>query len=134
MYPRCRIWIRARRPPAAIFQTGFARYSPADWKREQHTEPTCHAMIRYIFTDRPSFLPPDVWACYPLHKRPSRSDIQELARFGYIRPTTTSSYSSVTRHCRQQGLTNPTLWGELLACSTTSLFASMPPCSCALGS
>ena len=33
----------------------------------------------------------------------------------YIQPTTATSYSSVTGHCHQQGLTNPTLWHELLA-------------------
>ena len=90
-------------------------------------------MMRYISIDRPLALPLDFWTCYPLHKRPSLSDIQELARVDYIQRTTTSSYSSVTRHCRQQGLTYPTLWSELLACQTTSLFASTSPCLCALG-
>ena len=116
MHPRCRIRIRARRGASAISQTRSARYSPADWKREQHAEPTCHAMMRYISIDRPPILPPDFSACYPLHKRPSLSDMQELVRVDYIQPTTTSSYSSVARHCRQQGLINLTLWGELLAC------------------
>ena len=33
-----------------------------------------------------------------------------------LQQTMTSSYLSVTRHRRRQGLTNPTLWGKLLAC------------------
>ena len=64
-----------------------ARYSHADWKRGQHTEPTCHATIRYISIGRPSVLPPAFLACYPSHKRPSLPDIQELAGKG--RPHTT---------------------------------------------
>ena len=55
-------------------------------------------------------------------------------RVDYIQPTTTSSYSSVTRHRRRQDMINPILWGELLACYTTSRFASTSPCLCALGS
>ena len=47
---------------------------------------------------------------------PSQTSWSWRVRVDYIQPTTISSYSSVTRHCRQQGLTNPTLSGELLAC------------------
>ena len=64
-----------------------ARYSHADWKREQHAEPTCHATMRYISISRPSVLPPDFLSCYLSHKRPSLSDIQELA--GKVRLHTT---------------------------------------------
>ena len=93
-----------------------ARYSHTDWNREQHAGPTYYAAMLYISTGRPSVLPPDVLACYPSHKRPSLSDIQELrVKADYIQPTMTSSCSSVTRHRRRQGLTNPTLWGEPLA-------------------
>ena len=151
MHPRCRLWIRARRGPSAIFQTRYnpvasptaaadpvdrrdpcscrlagshgtttvrprprrvymgtplvrltpspgdtptaytrsdalgnaaelrfadsvARYSHGDWKREQHAEPTCHAMMRCVSTGRPSVLPPDFLACYLSHNRPSLSD------------------------------------------------------------
>ena len=151
MHPRCRLWIRARRGPSAIFQTRYnpvasptaaadpfnrrepcscllasphgattvrprprraymgtpllrltpspgdtptaytrsdalgnvaelrfvdsvAGYLHDDWKREQHAEPTCHAMMRYVSTGRPSVLPPDCLACYLSHNRPSLSD------------------------------------------------------------
>ena len=60
------------------FADSVARYSHADWKREQHAEPTCHAAMRYISIGRPSVLPPDFLAYYPSHKRPSLSGIQEL--------------------------------------------------------
>ena len=56
------------------FADFVARYSHDDWKREQHAEPTCHAMMRYVSTGRPSVLPPDLLACYLPHKRPSLSD------------------------------------------------------------
>ena len=80
------------------FADSVACYSHGDWKREQHAAPTFHAMMRYVFIGRPSVLPPGVWSCYPSHKRPSLSDIKELAaRVDYIQPTTTSSYSCVTR-------------------------------------
>ena len=61
------------------FADSVARYSHADWKREQHGEPTCHAAMRYISIGRPSALRPGVLACHPSHKRPSLSEIQELA-------------------------------------------------------
>ena len=61
------------------FADSVARYLHADWKREQHAEPTCHATIHYISIGRPSALPPNFLACYPSRKRPSLSGIQELA-------------------------------------------------------
>ena len=69
------------------FADSAARYSHADWKREQHAKRTCHATMRYIFIGRPSALPPDVLACYPSPKRPSLSDIQELASEGRLHTT-----------------------------------------------
>ena len=69
------------------FADSVARYSHADWKREQHAEPTCHAMMRYVSTGRPSVLPPDVSACYPSHRRPSLADIIELAGKGRLHTT-----------------------------------------------
>ena len=69
------------------FAGSVARYSHADWKREQRTEPTCHAMKRYISIARPSVLPPDFLSCYPSHKRLSLSDIQELAGKGRLHTT-----------------------------------------------
>ena len=44
-------------------------------------------MIRYISIGRPSALPPDFLACYPSPKRPSLSDIQELADKGRLHTT-----------------------------------------------
>ena len=64
-----------------------ARYLHDDWKLEQHAEPTCHAMMRYVFIGRPSVLPPDVLACYLSHRRPSLADIKELADKGRLHTT-----------------------------------------------
>ena len=69
------------------FADSAARYSHADWKREQHADPTRNATIRYISIGRPSALPPDVLTCYPSPKRPSLSDIQELASEGRLHTT-----------------------------------------------
>ena len=69
------------------FADSVARYSHADWKREQHAEPTCHAMMPYVSIGRPSVLPPDFLACYLSHKRPSLSDIKELAGKGRLHTT-----------------------------------------------
>ena len=69
------------------FVDSVARYSHADCKREQHAEPTCHATIRYTSIGRPSALPPDFLACYASHKRPSLSDIQEMAGKGRLHTT-----------------------------------------------
>ena len=69
------------------FADSVARCSHDDWKREQHAEPTCHAMIRYVSIGRPSALPPDVLACYLSHRRSSLSDIQELADKGGLHTT-----------------------------------------------
>ena len=64
-----------------------ARCSHADWKREQHIEPTYHTMMRYVSIGRPSVLPPDFLACYHSHKRPSLLDIKELADKGRLHTT-----------------------------------------------
>ena len=103
---------------ALWFADSVARYSHADWKREQHAELMCHAMMRYISIGRPSVLPPDFLACYLSHKRPSLPDLKELAGKGRLHTIDDDIVldSSVTRHCHRQALTNPTLWGELLAC------------------
>ena len=66
------------------FADSVARYSHADWEREQQAELTCHAAMRYITIGRPSALPPDFLSCYPSHKRPSLSGIQELAGKGHL--------------------------------------------------
>ena len=121
---------------AKMLLADFAEdYSHADWRREQHAESTCHAMMRYISIVRPLVLLPDVLPCYPSQKRPCSSDIRCWGvRVDYIQPSTTSFYSSVTRQCRLQRLTNPTLFSELFASSTTSRFATTSPCLCALAS
>ena len=41
------------------FDDSVARYSHADWERQQQAEPTCHAARRYITIGRPSALPAD---------------------------------------------------------------------------
>ena len=69
------------------FADSVARYSHADWEREQQAEPTCHAAMRYITIGRPSALPADCLSCYPSHKRPSLSDIHELAGKGRLHTT-----------------------------------------------
>ena len=78
MHPSCILWILSRWDPSAIFQRRLARSSHVDLKREQHPELPFRAMMRLMSTCRPSTLPPDLLACYPFHKRPSLSDIQEL--------------------------------------------------------
>ena len=57
----------------------WARYSHADWEREQQVELTCHAAMCYITIGRPAALAHVLCPCYPSHKRPSLSGIQELA-------------------------------------------------------
>ena len=52
------------------FTDSVARYSHADWEREQQAEPTCHAAMRYITIGRPSALPADFLSCYPSHNQP----------------------------------------------------------------
>ena len=69
------------------FADSVARYSHDDLKREQHAEPTCHAMLRYVSIGRPSVLPPDVLMFYLSHKRPSLSDIKESADKGRLHTT-----------------------------------------------
>ena len=69
------------------FADSVARYSHAEWEREQQAEPTCHAVMRYITIGRPSTFPADFLSCYPPHKRPSLSDIHELAGKGRLHTT-----------------------------------------------
>ena len=47
----------------------------------------CHAEMRYIVIGRPSALPANFLSCYSSHKRPSLSDIQELAGKGRLHTT-----------------------------------------------
>ena len=86
--PATLTWSNALGDAAELrFGDSTAHFSHADWKREQHAEPTCHATIGYISIDRPSALPPDLLACYPSPKRPSLSDIQELGGKGRLQST-----------------------------------------------
>ena len=43
--------------------------------------------MRYITIGRPPAMPPDLLSCYPLHQRPSLSDIQEQAGKGRLHTT-----------------------------------------------
>ena len=49
------------------FRDSAARYSHADWAREEQAEPACHAATRYIVLGRPPALPTDVLSCFPSH-------------------------------------------------------------------
>ena len=69
------------------FGESTARYSHADWAREQQAEPACHAAMRYIALGRPPALPDDFLSCFPSHQRPSFSEIQELAGKGRLHTT-----------------------------------------------
>ena len=117
-----RLHLRGRMPSKTLLYCGrladsVVRYSHADWKSEQHEEPTCHATICCISMVRPSTLYRTSWHATPRTMVPPfQTSRSWWVRVDYIQPTTASSYSSVTRHCRQQGLTNPTMWGVLLAC------------------
>ena len=46
------------------FADSVARYSHADLQREQQTEPTCHAAMRYITIGRALALPADLLSRY----------------------------------------------------------------------
>ena len=117
------------------FVDSVARYSHAGWKQEQNAEQMYHAMMRYVSIGRPLVLSPDFSACYPSHKRPSRSDIKELAGKGQLHTTDDDIVLLVGN-----ATLPPTRFGkltlrvELLACSTMSQLASTSPCSCVLGS
>ena len=87
MHPSCILWILSRWDPSAIFQRRLARSSHVDLKREQHPELTFRAMMRLMSISRLSALPPDLLACYPFHKRPSLSDIQDLVVKTQLRTT-----------------------------------------------
>ena len=52
------------------FDYAVARYSHADWDREQQAEPTCHAEMGYITIGRPSSLPADFLSRHPSHNQP----------------------------------------------------------------
>ena len=71
-------------PAELRFADSVARYSHANWKREQHAKPTYNAIMHYVSVGQPSVLPPDVLACCLLYKRLFLSDIQELAGKGRI--------------------------------------------------
>ena len=62
-----RLHIQGMTPSATLLNCGSLIPSRVirmpDWKREQHAEPTCHVMMRYISIGRPSVLPPDFLAC-----------------------------------------------------------------------
>ena len=69
------------------FTDSVAHYPHEDSKKEQHAEPTRHAMMRNVSIGRPSVLPPDVLTCYLSHKPSFLSDIKELADKGRLHTT-----------------------------------------------
>ena len=69
------------------FTDFVVRYSHTDWEREQQTEPTCHAAMRYITIGRPPVPLPDFLSRYISHQRPSFSNILELAGKGRVLKT-----------------------------------------------
>ena len=98
------------------FADPVARYSHADWERKQQAGPTCHAAcVTSLSTGcrpcRPTFLGVTPRTRVLLF----RTSRDSLVKDDYTRLTTTSSYSSVTRH-RRRRLTSLARWGELLAC------------------
>ena len=100
-----------------------ARYSHADWAREQQAEPACHAAVFYVVLVRPPYLP--VEFCRVLlgtSTRSNRSFRSLMTQAGYTPPTTASSCSSVNRLCNP-GLTRSTRWDARRVCRTMSLFA-----------
>ena len=79
------------------FADSVARYSHADWKRKQHAEPTCHAMMRCVSTAGHRSCRPTFWrATSRTSVHPSQTLRSWRVRVDYTQPTTTSSYSSVT--------------------------------------
>ena len=85
--------LQGRTPSATLLNCGLLissrviRVPIGSKEQDQHAESTCHATMRYISIGRPSVLPPDSLTCYPSHKRPSLSDIQELAGNGRLHTT-----------------------------------------------
>ena len=69
------------------FRDSAARYSHADWAREQQAEPAYHAAMRYIVLGRPSALPADFLSCFASHQRPSFPEIQGFAGKGRLHTT-----------------------------------------------
>ena len=83
------------------FADSVARYSHADWEREQQAEPACHAAMRYITIGRPPALPPHFCRATPRTSVPPFWTSRNwLAKDDYTRPT--SSYSSVIRRHRHR--------------------------------
>ena len=69
---------------------------------------------------------PTSWHATPRPSVPlSQTSTSWRVRVDHIQLTATSSYSSVTRHSRQQALTNRTLWGELLACEPVRIYVPL---------
>ena len=64
-----------------------ARYSHADWAREQQAAPACDAAMRYIALDWPEVLPAVFLSCFPSHQRPPFSEVQELSTKGRLHTT-----------------------------------------------
>ena len=74
-----------RPTPAELeFRKTVERYSHADWAREQRSESTCDAAIRYVLFGSPAALPDDFLSHAPSHKRPPLSEIHSVADKGRL--------------------------------------------------
>ena len=86
------------------FADSVAHYSHADWERQQQTEPTCHAAMRYITIGRPSAPPADFLSCYPSHNQPPFTAGCGLVRHGVCSSGTTGSvfwrWAALVSHAR----------------------------------
>ena len=72
------------------FDDSVARFSHADWERQQQDEPTCHAARRYITIGRPSALPAD-FCVLPFAQPTAFTAGCGLARRSVSSPGTTGS-------------------------------------------
>ena len=79
------------------FTDSVARYSHADWERQPQVDPTFHALMRYITIGQPLIF---CRATLRTSVPPFRTSRNWLVKDDFTRPTTTSIYSSVTRHRR----------------------------------
>ena len=71
------------------FADSVARYSHADWERQQQAELTCRAARCYITIGRPPALTADFLSCYPSHNQPPFTAGCGLVRRSVSSPGTT---------------------------------------------
>lgn len=116
-----------------------ASYSLSDWAGEQRSEPVCDVAVRYLQLDKPSVLPPGFRDHVPLHRRPSLSDICELAVKGrlhvdddggilLVRKPTPASSTRPGGCCLWYGLLVVKLTGWLFRVFFPASFLLLVPC------